>query len=161
MNQHLFCVAPMMEWTDRHCRYFLRLISKRALLYTEMVTADAVLRGDRNRLLQFHVDEHPVALQVGGSDAGSLAEALLLTRHSDSSERGPGLAQLVGQATRERLFGRDTLRQLETLNDYRDLIHTRAGPRNKIQANEVRMEHAVQAVKLLCAELQDLSVRFA
>jgi tRNA-dihydrouridine synthase A len=72
---HKFCVAPMMEWTDRHCRYFLRLISKRALLYTEMVTADAVLRGDRTRLLQFHVDEHPVALQVGGSDAGALAEA--------------------------------------------------------------------------------------
>ena len=44
---HKFCVAPMMEWTDRHCRYFLRLISKHALLYTEMVTADAVLRGDR------------------------------------------------------------------------------------------------------------------
>ena len=65
----------MMEWTDRHCRYFLRLISKRTLLYTEMVTADAVLRGDRKRLLQFHVDEHPVALQVGGSDAGALAEA--------------------------------------------------------------------------------------
>ena len=65
----------MMEWTDRHCRFFLRLISKHALLYTEMVTADAVLRGDRNRLLQFHVDEHPVALQVGGSDATSLAEA--------------------------------------------------------------------------------------
>ena len=65
----------MMEWTDRHCRYFLRLISKHALLYTEMVTADAVLRGDRNRLLQFHVDEHPVALQVGGSDATSLADA--------------------------------------------------------------------------------------
>ena len=65
----------MMEWTDRHCRYFLRLISKHALLYTEMVTADAVLRGDRKRLLQFHVDEHPVALQVGGSDANALAEA--------------------------------------------------------------------------------------
>jgi tRNA-dihydrouridine synthase A len=75
MNKHLFCVAPMMEWTDRHCRYFLRLISKQALLYTEMVTADAVLRGDRNRLLRFHVDEHPVALQVGGSDAAALAEA--------------------------------------------------------------------------------------
>src|SRR5215510_7253687 len=72
---HKFCVAPMMEWTDRHCRYFLRLISKHALLYTEMVTADAVLRGDRKLLLQFHVDEHPVALQVGGSDAGALAEA--------------------------------------------------------------------------------------
>jgi tRNA-dihydrouridine synthase A len=72
---HRFCVAPMMEWTDRHCRYFLRLISKRTLLYTEMVTADAVLRGDRNRLLQYHVDEHPIALQVGGSDAQGLAEA--------------------------------------------------------------------------------------
>jgi tRNA-dihydrouridine synthase A len=65
----------MMEWTDRHCRYFLRLISKRTLLYTEMVTADAILRGDRKRLLQFHVDEHPVALQVGGSEPRGLAEA--------------------------------------------------------------------------------------
>ncbi|HEU0017124.1 MAG TPA: tRNA dihydrouridine(20/20a) synthase DusA [Methyloceanibacter sp.] len=74
-QRHKFCVAPMMEWTDRHCRYFLRLISKRTLLYTEMVTADAVLRGDRKRLLQFHADEHPVALQVGGSDADALAEA--------------------------------------------------------------------------------------
>ena len=74
-STHRFCVAPMMEWTDRHCRYFLRLISKHALLYTEMVTADAVLRGDRTRLLAFHPDEHPVALQVGGSDAAALAEA--------------------------------------------------------------------------------------
>jgi tRNA-dihydrouridine synthase A len=74
-NLHLFCVAPMMEWTDRHCRYFLRLISKRTLLYTEMVTADAVLRGDRNRLLHFHPAEHPVVLQVGGSDTSALAEA--------------------------------------------------------------------------------------
>ena len=65
----------MMEWTDRHCRYFLRLISKRTLLYTEMVTADAVLRGDRNRLLRFHPAEHPVALQVGGSGPAALAEA--------------------------------------------------------------------------------------
>ena len=65
----------MMEWTDRHCRYFLRLISKRTLLYTEMVTADAVLRGHRNRLLHFHSAEPPVALQVGGSDPEGLAEA--------------------------------------------------------------------------------------
>jgi tRNA-dihydrouridine synthase A len=74
-SAHRFCVAPMMEWTDRHCRYFLRLISKHTLLYTEMVTADAVLRGDRTRLLQFHPAEHPVALQVGGSEAHALAEA--------------------------------------------------------------------------------------
>ena len=65
----------MMERTDRHCRYFLRLMSKRALLYTEMVTADAVLHGDRERLLGFDASEHPVALQLGGSDPVKLAEA--------------------------------------------------------------------------------------
>ncbi len=65
----------MMEWTDRHCRYFLRLISRGTLLYTEMVTADAILRGNRERLLQFDAAEHPVALQLGGSDPQSLARA--------------------------------------------------------------------------------------
>ena len=65
----------MMEWTDRHCRYFLRLISARAFLYTEMVTADAVLYGDRERVLGFDVTEHPVGLQLGGSDPKKLAEA--------------------------------------------------------------------------------------
>ncbi len=92
--------------------------------------------------------------------AGSLAEALLLTRHPDTSERGPGLARLLTLAGEQRLFGRDTLRQLETLNDYRDLIHTRAGPRNRIQVNDARVEHAAQAVKLLCAELQDLNAHY-
>jgi tRNA-dihydrouridine synthase A len=65
----------MMDWTDRHCRFFHRLLTRRALLYTEMVTADAVLRGDRERLLGFSPEEHPVALQLGGSDPGKLAEA--------------------------------------------------------------------------------------
>ena len=92
--------------------------------------------------------------------AGSIAEALLLLRHSDDSDKGPGLAHLVSQARNQRLFGRDTLRQLETLNDYRDLIHTRAGPRNRIVVNDARVEHAVMALKLLCAELKDVSVRF-
>jgi tRNA-dihydrouridine synthase A len=72
---HKFCVAPMMDWTDRHCRYFHRLLSARALLYTEMVTAEAILHGDRERLLGFSPGEHPVALQLGGSDPGRLAEA--------------------------------------------------------------------------------------
>jgi tRNA-dihydrouridine synthase A len=63
----------MMEWTDRHCRYFLRLMSKATLLYTEMVTAEAILHGHRERLLAFDRGEHPVALQVGGSDPESLA----------------------------------------------------------------------------------------
>jgi tRNA-dihydrouridine synthase A len=65
----------MMEWTDRHCRYFLRLISSRTLLYTEMVTADAVLRGDREKLLKYDPAEHPVALQLGGGEPEALGEA--------------------------------------------------------------------------------------
>lgn len=65
----------MMEWTDCHCRYFHRQMSKRALLYTEMVTAQAVIHGDRARLLRFDAAEHPVALQLGGSNPGELAQA--------------------------------------------------------------------------------------
>ena len=69
-----FCIAPMMEWTDRHCRFFHRLLTRRALLYTEMLTTGAVLHGDRARLLRFDAAEHPVALQLGGSDPRALAE---------------------------------------------------------------------------------------
>jgi tRNA-dihydrouridine synthase A len=65
----------MMDWTDRHCRFFHRLLTRRAILYTEMVTAEAVLHGKRNRLLGFSAQEHPVALQLGGSDPAKLAEA--------------------------------------------------------------------------------------
>lgn len=68
-------VAPMMDWTDRHCRYFHRLLSRETLLYTEMVTAKAVIHGHRERLLGFHPAEHPVALQLGGSVPAELAEA--------------------------------------------------------------------------------------
>jgi tRNA-dihydrouridine synthase A len=67
-------VAPMMDWTDRHCRYFHRLLAPSARLYTEMVTTGAIIHGDRERLLSFNEAEHPVALQVGGSDPADLAE---------------------------------------------------------------------------------------
>src|ERR1700759_2757306 len=70
-----FSIAPMMEWTDRHCRSFHRLLTRHALLYTEMLTTGAVLRGDRDRLLGFDVGEHPVALQLGGSDPAALAQS--------------------------------------------------------------------------------------
>lgn len=70
---HRFCVAPMLDWTDRHCRYFHRLISRHALLYTEMVTTGALLHGDPSRFLQFNKAEHPVAFQLGGSDPKDLA----------------------------------------------------------------------------------------
>lgn len=68
-------VAPMMDWTDRACRGFHRLLSRRALLYTEMVTAPAVIHGDRARLLDYDAAEHPLALQLGGSEPAQLAEA--------------------------------------------------------------------------------------
>ena len=68
-----FCIAPMMEWTDRHCRFFHRLLTRKAVLYTEMLTTGAVLRGDRARLLGFDPFEQPVALQLGGCDVQALA----------------------------------------------------------------------------------------
>jgi tRNA-dihydrouridine synthase A len=70
---HLVCTAPMLDWTDRHCRYFHRLITRHALLYTEMMTTGALLHGDRERFLGFDAFERPVALQLGGSNADELA----------------------------------------------------------------------------------------
>ena len=70
-----FSVAPMMDWTDRHCRVFHRALTRRALVYTEMLTTGAVIRGDRQRLLGFDACEHPVALQLGGSNPRDLAES--------------------------------------------------------------------------------------
>jgi tRNA-dihydrouridine synthase A len=71
----MFSVAPMMDWTDRHCRFFHRQLSRHAVLYTEMVTARAVVHGDRNKLLDFDAREQPLVLQLGGSEPAFLAEA--------------------------------------------------------------------------------------
>jgi tRNA-dihydrouridine synthase A len=80
---HRFCIAPMMEWTDRHCRFFHRLLTRRALLYTEMLTTGALLHGDRARLLRYDPTEHPLALQVGGADPRALAQSAKI-----AAERG-------------------------------------------------------------------------
>jgi tRNA-dihydrouridine synthase A len=77
-GDHAFCVAPMMDWTDRHFRYFVRLITRRARLYTEMVTAPALRHGDVPRHLDFDPSEHPLALQLGGSDPAELAHGAKL-----------------------------------------------------------------------------------
>src|SRR5215831_10031387 len=69
-----FSVAPMMDWTDQHCRFFHRLLTRCALLYTEMLTTGAVIHGDRTRLLAYDTAEHPVALQLGGCDPHALAQ---------------------------------------------------------------------------------------
>lgn len=75
---HRLSVAPMMDWTDRHCRYFHRLLTQHTLLYTEMVTTGALRHGDVQRHLRFNAEEHPVALQLGGNDAADLAHAAKL-----------------------------------------------------------------------------------
>src|SRR5262249_14430392 len=75
MQEKILAVAPMMEWTDRHCRYFHRLLAPGARLYTEMVPTGAILFGDRARFLDFDPAEHPVALQLGGAEPEALAEA--------------------------------------------------------------------------------------
>jgi tRNA-dihydrouridine synthase A len=74
-SNNLISVAPMMDWTDRHCRYFMRLLTPSALLYTEMVTANAIHFGDAEFLLRYDPAEHPLALQLGGSDPALMAEA--------------------------------------------------------------------------------------
>lgn len=73
MPDHRLCIAPMLDWTDRYCRYFLRQISRQVVLYTEMVTTGALLHRDPARFLDHHPDEHPIALQLGGSEPGALA----------------------------------------------------------------------------------------
>ncbi|MGI9320883.1 MAG: tRNA dihydrouridine(20/20a) synthase DusA, partial [Thiogranum sp.] len=79
-------VAPMMDWTDRHCRYFLRLISRHVRLYTEMITSAALLHGDRDHLLAFDVSEHPLAIQLGGSEPEDLARCAAWAEQSGFDE---------------------------------------------------------------------------
>lgn len=77
-NPHRFCLAPMMEWSTRHCRVFWRLLTKQSMFYTEMVTSGAIIHGDKNRFLDFNAKEHPLALQVGGSNPSDLAHCAQL-----------------------------------------------------------------------------------
>ena len=72
MNEKILSVAPMMDWTDTHCRYFMRLLDPNIKLYTEMITADALCHGDSDQFLKFHNSEHPVALQIGGNDSAKM-----------------------------------------------------------------------------------------
>jgi tRNA-dihydrouridine synthase A len=78
MTSHTICVAPMMDWSDRHYRFFMRQINSRAFLYTEMITTGALIHGDVRRHLEFSEEEHPVALQLGGSEPGDLAKCARL-----------------------------------------------------------------------------------
>lgn len=84
--QHRFCVAPMIDWTDRHFRFFVRLLSRHAVLYTEMVTTGALLHGPRDRLLEYSKEELPLAIQLGGSDPVDLAQAAAIAEDAGYME---------------------------------------------------------------------------
>lgn len=84
--KRLFSVAPMLDWTDRHERYFLRLMSQHAVLYTEMITTGALIYGDRPRFIRYHQDEHPVAIQLGGSDPVDLASCAKIAEDAGFDE---------------------------------------------------------------------------
>lgn len=86
MEEKVISVAPMMDWTDRHCRFLHRLLSRHALLYTEMVTTGALIHGDVPRHLRFNAEEHPVALQLGGSEPADLAHCAKLGEEWDYDE---------------------------------------------------------------------------
>ena len=112
----VLAVAPMMDWTDRHCRLFHRTLSRRALLYTEMVVADALIHGDRDRHLGFDAREHPVALQLGGSDPAKLARAARM-----GAERGYDEVNLNVGCPSDRVqsgtFGACLMREPELVAD--------------------------------------------
>ena len=86
MATHLFSVAPMMDWTDRHCRFFHRILTRKAQLYTEMVTSAALIHGPRERLLAYDPAEHPVAVQIGGSEARDLAQCARMAEDAGFGE---------------------------------------------------------------------------
>ena len=111
-----FCVAPMMDWTDRHCRFFHRILSRRARLYTEMLAAPAVLHGDHARLLGFDAAEHPVALQIGGSDPLLLATAAQIGADAGYDEINLNIG-CPSERVKSGAFGACLMREPELVGD--------------------------------------------
>jgi tRNA-dihydrouridine synthase A len=115
-THHRLCVAPMMAWTDRHCRYLLRLVAPRALLFTEMITANALLHGPTERLLRYDASEHPVAIQLGGSDPDALAKAARLAAAAGYDEINLNVGCPSPRVSEGR-FGACLMREPELVRD--------------------------------------------
>jgi tRNA-dihydrouridine synthase A len=115
-------VAPMMDWTDRHCRYFHRILAPSALLYTEMVTTGAVLHGDRDRLIGFNPEERPLALQLGGSDPGDLAECARIAEKRGYDEVNLNVGCPSDRVQRGR-FGACLMREPALVRDCVSAMH--------------------------------------
>ncbi len=110
----IFAVAPMIDWTDTHCRFLHRQLSAHALLYTEMIVADAIIHGQRDRLLGYHAEEHPVALQLGGSDPAKLAEAVRIAADYGYDEINLNVG-CPSDRVQSGTFGACLMRQPETV----------------------------------------------
>lgn len=115
-DHHKFAVAPMMDWTDRYCRAFHRRLTRRALLFTEMVVADAAIHGPRDRLLEISEDEHPVAVQLGGSDPAKLAHAARIAADHGYDEINLNVG-CPSDRVRAGTFGACLMRQPELVGD--------------------------------------------
>jgi tRNA-dihydrouridine synthase A len=116
LQHYLFSVAPMMDWTDRHCRFFHRLLTRRTLLYTEMITTGAVLHGNRARLLGYDQAEHPVALQLGGSDPAALAQSARIAADLGYDEINLNVG-CPSDRVQEGRFGACLMREPELVGD--------------------------------------------
>jgi tRNA-dihydrouridine synthase A len=121
-----FCVAPMMELTDRHCRFFHRLLSRRARLYTEMLAVPAVLHGKRERLLRFDAAEHPLALQLGGSDPAELTAAARIGADYGFDEINLNVG-CPSERVQSGAFGACLMREPELVGDCVAAIKARVG----------------------------------
>jgi tRNA-dihydrouridine synthase A len=126
MNEMRFSVAPMMDWTDRHCRFFHRILSRRARLYTEMVTTAAILRGKRERLLGFDAAEHPVALQLGGSDPADLAASAVIGTDFGYDEINLNIG-CPSERVQDGAFGACLMREPELVGDCVAAMKARVG----------------------------------
>ena len=149
-------VAPMMDWTDRHCRFFHRQFTRRTLLYTEMITTGAVLHGDRERLLAFHPAERPLALQLGGSDPASLAAATAAARSFGYDEINLNVG-CPSDRVQSGCFGAALMRTPELVADCVRAMIAAAGPvpltvKCRIGVDEQDPERVLPAFLALMAE---------
>ncbi|MBM7070245.1 tRNA dihydrouridine(20/20a) synthase DusA [Actibacterium sp. 188UL27-1] len=127
INQHArLSVAPMMDWTDRHCRAFHRVLSQEVLLYTEMVTASALVRGGARHLLAFNASEHPVAVQLGGSDQAELAAATAMAVDEGYDEVNLNVG-CPSDRVQSGCFGAVLMRQPDLVADCVTAMQSRAG----------------------------------
>jgi tRNA-dihydrouridine synthase A len=115
-KEKMFSVAPMMDWTDRHCRSFHRILTRRARLYTEMVTTGALIHGPRERLLAFAPGEHPVALQLGGSEPGDLARCARMAEDVGYDEVNLNIG-CPSERVQKGAFGACLMREPELVRD--------------------------------------------